>query len=119
MTQPLGDGVGSSGSASLLGEGTPQIIENQYLMIAHETGWLGVVIFVVIFVVILRRLWRQRANPWALGVFASGIGLAFIGLLLPVWTDDTVSMVWWGLAATIIGGEHGKRSTKQKATRAT
>ncbi len=98
LVQPLGAGIGSTGSASLLG-GTGLIIENQYLMIAHEVGWLGLGLFLVLFGMVLRQLWRQRKNWLALGVFASGVGLALIGLLLPVWVDDTVSIVWWGLAA--------------------
>jgi len=40
----------------------------------------------------------------ALGVFASGIGLALVGFFLPVWADDTVSIIWWGLAAVVVGG---------------
>jgi len=35
-------------------------------------------------------------------VWASGLGLILIGLVLPVWVDDTVSIVWWGLAALVI-----------------
>src|SRR5690606_20182242 len=35
--QPFGAGVGSTGSASLLGEKTV-IIENHYLFVAHEVG---------------------------------------------------------------------------------
>jgi hypothetical protein len=49
--------------------------------------------------VILARLWGLRKDWLALGVFASGIGLAIVGIFLPVWTDDTVSIIWWGLAA--------------------
>jgi hypothetical protein len=96
--QPLGGGIGSTGSASLYGD-EPLIIENQYLFIAHEVGWLGLVLFLVLFVMILRQLWHRRADWLALGVFASGIGMALIGLLLPVWVDDTVAIIWWGLAA--------------------
>ncbi len=98
LRQPLGAGVGSTGSASLIGS-NPLIIENQYLFIAHEVGWLGLVVFAWLFGEILRRLYMQRKSALALGVFASGIGLAVIGLLLPVWVDDTVSITWWGLAA--------------------
>jgi hypothetical protein len=43
---------------------------------------------------------------------ASGIGLALIGLLLPVWVDDTVSIVWWGLAAIATGGGWQKGNWK-------
>lgn len=96
--QPLGAGIGSTGSASLLGSQS-EIIENQYLFVAHEAGWLGLLIFIWIFVAILVKLWGLRRDWLALGVFASGVGLALIGLLLPVWVDDTVAIIWWGLAA--------------------
>jgi hypothetical protein len=96
--QPLGAGIGSTGSASLTTD-KPLIIENQYLYIAHEIGWLGLIIFLVLWVMVLRHLWLRRRGWLSLGVFASGIGLGVIGLLLPVWVDDTVSIIWWGLAA--------------------
>lgn len=116
-TQPFGAGVGSTGSASLLGD-NGLIIENQYLMIAHEAGWAGLALYAGLFVLVLRQLWLRRNDWLARTVFASGIGLAVIGLLLPVWADDTVSIVWWGLAAvSLIGGEYGKRTTNQKAKR--
>lgn len=99
--QPLGEGIGSTGSASLLTD-SPKIIENQYLLIAHEVGWAGLGLFVVTYTIIMRRLWRARSDPLALGVFASGVGLSIVALLLPVWVDDTVSIVWWGLAAAVL-----------------
>ncbi|MFA5015230.1 MAG: O-antigen ligase family protein [Actinomycetota bacterium] len=104
ISQPLGAGVGSTGSASLYGN-NPVTIENQYVFIAHESGWLGLGIFIVIFGSVMIRLWRSRVSYVALGVFASGIGLAAIGLLLPVWVDDTVAIIWWGLAAVALSGE--------------
>ena len=113
--QPFGAGIGSTGSASLQGD-APVIIENQFLFIAHETGWLGLVLFLAIFTLLMLRLWQNRQRWLALGVFASGIGLSAIGILLPVWADDTVSIVWWGLAAiAVIGGKNGRTTTKQKA----
>jgi len=96
--QPFGSGVGSTGSASLYGK-KPMIIENQYLFTAHEIGWLGLAIFIFIFGMIIVRLWNLRKNWLALGVLASGVGMAAIGLLLPVWVDDTISIIWWGIAA--------------------
>lgn len=96
--QPLGDGIGSTGSASIFGS-QPTIIENQYLFTAHEAGWLGLIYFIGIFGLIIAGLWKLRKNWLALGVLASGIGLALVGLLLPVWVDDTLSVIWFGLAA--------------------
>ena len=104
--QPLGAGIGSTGSATLYDDNpSSTIIENQYLYVAHEAGWLGLGLFMAIFAVIMVRLWRARADWLALGAFASGVGMALIGLLLPVWADDTVAIVWWALAATALGGE--------------
>jgi len=100
--QPFGLGVGTTGSPSLGGD-KPLIVENQYLYIAHETGWLGLVVFCALYVMLMRGLWRRRQDWLSLGLFFSGIGLAIIGLLLPVWVDDTVSIVWWGLAGIAIG----------------
>lgn len=113
LRQPLGAGVGSTGSASLLGD-QPLIIENQYLLVAHEVGWLGLAVFGWLFVEIMIRLWRRRQSALALGLFGSGIGLTIIGLLLPVWMDDTVSIVWWGLAAVGVGGLEIANSKKTK-----
>jgi hypothetical protein len=113
IQQPLGAGVGSTGSASLYGD-SPLVIENQYLFIAHEAGWLGLLLFLGIFTTVLVRLWRKR-NEWlSLGVFASGVGLGLIGLLQPVWVDDTVSVVWWGLAAIALAGKGMYERKKSK-----
>lgn len=101
LAQPLGGGIGSTGSASLLGD-QPLIIENQYLYIAHESGWLGLGLFVVIQGMILRELYRRRAHWQAVALFASGIGFVAVGLLLPVFADDTIAYVWWGLAGAAL-----------------
>jgi hypothetical protein len=116
LALPFGAGIGSTGSASLQGD-TPLIIENQYLFVAHETGWIGFGIFIALFVTILTRLWKSKKDWLALGVFASGIGLGLIGLLQPVWVDDTVSIIWWGLAAiALAGGKNVRQQAKQKTT---
>ena len=115
--EPLGAGIGSTGSASLFGTNS-LVIENQYLMIAHEVGWMGLALFVYANGLLLVQLYRRRADWVALAAFSSGIGLAVVGLMLPVWADDTVSIVWWGLAAiALIGGTNGHRTANQKTKR--
>jgi hypothetical protein len=116
LRQPLGGGVGSTGSASLHGD-SPLIIENQFLFIAHETGWLGLILFATLTFLVLRGLWRNRADWLALGVFAGGIAMVLIGLLLPVWVDDTVSIIWWGLAAVALAGTPVGETVKQMKKR--
>lgn len=110
--QPLGSGIGSTGSASLLGyKGT--IVEDQYLFVAHESGWIGLVLFGIISGFVLVRLYNDRRDWLSLGLFASGIGLAFIEILLPVWADDTVSIVWWGLAGIALGAPQIVRARRK------
>ncbi len=111
VRHPYGVGIGSTGSASLKSN-NPNIIENQYIFIAHEAGWLGLGLFLVIFEIIMWRLYQNRRDWLSLGVFASGIGLACIGLLLPVWADDTISLIWFGLAAVAIGSHYKIKATK-------
>lgn len=111
ITEPFGAGVGSTGSASLLGS-SPRGVENQYLFVAHESGWLGLGLFVALFIIVLQRLWQKRADSLCLAVLASGIGLAVVGVFLPVWTDDTVSLVWWGLAGVVLTPPNGRTSSR-------
>lgn len=106
--QPLGEGIGSTGSASLLGD-RPLIVENQYLFVAHETGWPGFALFVGIFSLVLIRLYKNRSEWLSLGAFASGVGLAVIGFIQPVFVDDTASLVWWGIAAIALGSQAVKK----------
>lgn len=115
ITQPLGDGIGSTGSASLFSD-NGNIIENQYFFVAHESGWLGLGLFVAILLLVLRRAWRDRRDWLALAVFASGLGLLIIGVLLPVFADDTVSIIWWGLAGIVYAGVQSKHNEPRKSS---
>lgn len=102
VKEPLGTGPGSTGSASRFGD-TPVVIENYYLFVAHEAGWFGIGLFIAICVLVGQKLYKLAATSWpAAGLLASFVGLLVIGLLLPVWADDTVALVWWGLAGLFI-----------------
>lgn len=112
MRQPFGAGVGSTGSASLYDVDAQNdvIIENWYLFVAHESGWLGLGLFMALNVMAMLSLWRQRNSWLAFGLFGAGVGLVFIGLLLPVWADETVALTWWGLVGGILGNGYAKRT---------
>lgn len=124
LESPVGEGIGSTGSASLLSD-SPVIIESQYFFMAHESGWLGLGLQLLLFVLIMAGLWRQRRDWLAMAMFSSGVGLAVIGMLLPVWADDTVSLYWWGMAGLALGssaiirphGQYKKRTRHQKTKR--
>ncbi len=97
--QPLGRGPGTAGPASVYNGSHPaRIAENYYVQIGQETGWLGLAAFVLINLGIGYLLWIRRADPLALCLFASLVGLTFINLLSHAWADDTLAYIWWGLA---------------------
>ena len=105
---PAGYGVGSTGSASIVKNQNGKIIENQYLAIAHEIGWFGLLLYLMIFGFLLYFLaveYLQKRNYMALAVFSAGIACLVVGFVLPVWVDDTVAILWWGLAGIFCDGK--------------
>jgi O-antigen ligase len=96
---PLGRGPGSAGPASIYNTGhAARIAENYYVQIGQETGWLGLLLFIVINLGVGYLLWLRRADPLALSLFASLVGLTFVNMLSHAWADDTLAYIWWGLA---------------------
>lgn len=95
---PLGTGTGTAGPASVYNNHQARIAENYFLQIGQETGLLGLLLFVLITGGVAYLLWMHRADPLALSLFASLIGLTVINLLSHAWTDDTLAYLWWGFA---------------------
>ncbi|HVU60014.1 MAG TPA: O-antigen ligase family protein [Candidatus Saccharimonadales bacterium] len=98
--QPFGRGTGTAGPASVYNKSHPaRLAENYFIQIGQETGWLGLLLFVGINVLLARLLWRRRADRLALGMVAALAGLAAVNLFTHAWADDTLAYVFWGLAA--------------------
>jgi hypothetical protein len=96
--QPLGKGPGSAGPESVYNNHPARIAEDYFIQVGQETGWLGLVLFLLINVGVGYLLWSRRSDTLALSLFASLIGISFINLLSHAWADDTLAYVWWGLA---------------------
>ena len=101
--QPLGRGPGTAGPASFRNNGhANRIAENYYLQLGQEVGIAGLAIFLAINLLVVRQLWRRRADLLARVLLASWLGISFINLLSHAWTDDTLSLLWWGLAGVAV-----------------
>lgn len=100
--RPLGGGTGTAGPQSAYNDHPARIAENYYLQIGQEAGIIGMVLFIAICTVVGRMLYARRADPLALAMFASLIGISIVGLLSHVWSDDTLAYIWWGLAAAAL-----------------
>lgn len=109
VDEPLGDGPGSAGPASVYNNHQVRIAENYFIQVAQETGWLGLVLFGLLLFYLARELWQRRQDTLALGLFAALIGLLFINLLSHAWTDDTLAYLFWGLAAVVLASKPVKQ----------
>jgi O-antigen ligase len=96
--EPLGEGPGTAGPASIYNHGSARIAENYFLQIAQETGWLGLALLSGIFILTGRQLWLRRDAPLALALFASLLGISCVAMLMHIWTDETIAFLFWGLA---------------------
>jgi len=96
--EPFGGGPGTAGPASARNDHPARIAENYYIQIGQEVGLVGLVIFLAINVLVVRGLWRQKNDLFAAILLASFIGLTLINMLSHAWADDTLALLWWGLA---------------------
>lgn len=94
----LGAGPGTAGPASVYNDHPARIAENYFIQIGQEVGWLGLAMFTLINLGVGYLLFSRRADPLALSLFASLIGLTLINMLSHAWADDTLAYIWWGLA---------------------
>lgn len=122
INEPLGRGPGTAGPASVRNNQQTRIAENYYLQIGQEVGIAGLLLFVGIAGLTAKALWCRRQHALAQVLFASLAGLAVINLMSHAWTDDTISLLWWGLAGAamtlpvIMKSEH-KQHEKKTRTR--
>lgn len=116
--EPWGRGPGTAGPASVRNPYNTRIAENYYLQIGQEVGILGLFVFVAINFLVAVSLWRRK-DVLSVALFASLIGLTVVNMLSHAWSDDTLSLLWWGLAGIALGNailetnsEHEKAQKK-------
>lgn len=104
VDDPFGKGVGTAGPASMRNsEQAPRIAENYYVQLAQEVGVIGLLLYIVVSFMVAKELWWRRNNELLARVLlASFIGITAINFVSHAWTDDTLSLLWWGLAGVAI-----------------
>ncbi|MGB4759551.1 MAG: O-antigen ligase family protein [Candidatus Saccharimonadales bacterium] len=117
ITNPLGDGPGTAGPASVYNrEAPPRIAENYFLQIGQEVGWLGLAIFILILVGLARGWWREHNATLNRVMLASLLGMVVINMLWHAWTDDTIAYIWWGLAGIAYGSQIARQHEHEART---
>jgi hypothetical protein len=99
---PLGHGFGSAGPATFQAS-QPFIIENQFLQIAYETGWLGLVAFGAGLGFLIWSLWVGPCQPVGKAIALALAAISFAGLMLPTFSDSTTTLIAFILAGLAIG----------------
>lgn len=101
--RPLGHGPGTAGLTSIHNDEQGTILtENYYLQVAHETGVIGLTLFIGILALVGARLYALRDNPAVLGLLAAFAGLLLTNFLVHVWSNEAVAYTWWGLAGILL-----------------
>jgi len=107
LHNPLGSGTGTAGPASIYNLKPPRISEDFYLQIGLEQGWLGLLVFLIIIILILRELWSgHHSNDLVLFLLCSTIGIYLVNLFLPEFADDTISYVLWIMLGWVLGNKY-------------
>lgn len=106
--QPLGQGLGTSPTVSERFDVAGRVVsENSYLQVANEVGIPTMVVFIVLLILLVRRLSRAAAlNPGLPPVAAlrgALLGMLVAGLFLHVWNDFDVAWRLWGGAGLALG----------------
>jgi O-antigen ligase len=94
--KPLGLGIADAGPASVRSNSGVNIVENYYLQIFLQIGWLGGMLFLTISLAVFINLLKSK-NQQALALVASFLALSLVGIMQPVWADISASVWWWGM----------------------
>ncbi|HEY6736208.1 MAG TPA: O-antigen ligase family protein [Candidatus Saccharimonadia bacterium] len=105
---PLGQGLGSAGPATIR-TGQSYVIENQFLQVGAEAGWLGLGLFVLLLGWLVRQLRHSALQPWGTALAAALVGISVGGLFIPTWDDSTTALVAFTLAGSLAGLTGGSR----------
>lgn len=116
LHEPFGLGPGTAGPASFYNSSHGmRNSESFYLQIGQELGWAGLLLFIAINAMLAIELWRRRAEPLALGLLATLIGLTIVNQLAYAWADETLAYLFWGLAGVALAVLPGPKRPKTDA----
>ena len=96
--QPIiGGGIDSFGQHHVL-EGLPEHLGNLELLVLHDTGALGLLLFAAFFVTIVVAVWRNRDNTMVLGLAAADLVI----LITNQATEGLELMITWLMIGLLV-----------------
>jgi hypothetical protein len=123
LSYPLGRGIGTApGTGNRFGVSGQVTSENAYLQVGDELGIPALVLYIAMFVLVIRRLKQAQReddedSPLANGLWLAAMGLLVAGFFLHVWLDFSLAITFWGGAGLATGvAERRRRSAEEHAT---
>jgi hypothetical protein len=114
IEQPLGCGAGCSGPASFYGYAA-QISENYYLQIAEQYGVLGLAVWLAAMILVTIALWKRRRAEIYKVWLAALVGYSLIGMLLHVFADEPLTIVWFAVAGALVALPELKKPSRTRS----
>jgi O-antigen ligase len=108
LTHPQGYGPGNSGQTALRSGVPLRAGESFYLEVGADLGLVGLALWFVVSLLVLRDLFRRaRSAPapvrsLAAGVFAAMCGLSAVAVVSDVWGSPWPTYVLWWLAGSVV-----------------
>lgn len=103
LKNPFGIGLGMSGWTVAKWQASEGIyIESSFLQVMVETGIVGIVLLIMIWIKILLisiSNYLKSKNPLFLGLFGATLGIIAASFFLPVYYYSTAMSFYWGLVA--------------------
>lgn len=112
LQHPFGQGLGVAGPASFY-TSQPLIFENWYLQIAVEIGLIGLLLYLMFYIlqiVMLYRTKEQALQPMSHALIAILLGVSVAALFLHSWADSTLSIIVF----ILLGIQKGLISTSEQ-----
>jgi O-antigen ligase len=100
--KPQGHGPGTAGIVSIRNPNGGQLTENYYVQLLYEVGVVGFAVFAYAVVYVMRKL-KGTTSLLGASLFAAAIAYACMGMLMHIWSNETVAAQWWLLAGAAIG----------------
>lgn len=113
---PLGQGVGTAGPASVHNGAKGKLSENYFIQVGQEVGIIGLGLYLALIGLIARNLYRKRQDKVALAILAALLGVCVINMLSHAWADDTLAYIMGGLLAYGLFTAKNVQKTKMSAT---
>jgi hypothetical protein len=114
LVQPIGQGIGSIGTAAKLSSGSVKSVDSGYYTMLLELGWVGTIPYVWGFAVLFGRIGFVRRQKDISKARALGIIMGFLAMMVLANTLVAVrGILLWSFVGTALAAASSEEATRQ------